>query len=182
MWVGGGIYLVSFLWLPLTVFRPLAEAGQRGYLVSLLNTIQLLTAMITSVLFAVAGWGLIGLFLGMVIGGAVFHLLLAWVELRQYPELLGCASPSPLPALWSLSWPNLLFNLASRLGLMMDNILLAAFLGPAAVTPFAPTQRLIQLASAQVTAIGGAGWAGLIDLHYRGDRRCSPVGCPNSRG
>ena len=170
LWVGSGIYLVSFLWLPLTVFRPLAEVEQRGYLVSLLNTIQLLTVMITSVLFAVAGWGLIGLFLGMVIGGAVFHLALAWVELRRYPELLGSPSPSPLPALWSLSWPNLLFNLASRLGLMTDNILLAAFLGPAAVTPFALTQRLIQLASAQVTAIGGAGWAGLIDLHYRGEQ------------
>ena len=167
---GCGIYLVSILWLPLAVFRPLAEAEQRGYLVNLLNTVQLLIVMTTSVVFAAAGWGLVGLFLGLVVGGAVFQVALARVELRRYPEVLGGVAPGPRPALWRLSWPNLLFNLASRLGLLTDNILVAAFLGPAAVTPFVLTQRLIQMASAQVTAIGGAGWAGLIDLHYRGEQ------------
>ena len=170
VWGGCGIYLVSTLWLPLAVFRPLAEAEQRGYVVSLLNTVQLITVMTTSVMFAAAGWGLVGLFLGLVVGGVLFQLVLAWVELRRYPDVLGGAAPVPCPELWSLSWPNLLFNLASRLGLLTDNILVAAFLGPAAVTPFVLTQRLIQMASAQVTAIGSAGWAGLIDLHYRGEQ------------
>jgi O-antigen/teichoic acid export membrane protein len=169
VWAGCGISLVAFLWLPLSVFRPLAEAEQRGYLVNLLNTVQLLIVMVASVGFAAFRMGLVGQFLAMAIGGAVFHLSLAYVELRRYPEILGGVVSEPRPALWGLSWPNLLFNLASRLGLLTDNILLAAFLGPAAVTPFVLSQRLIQAMAAQVTAIGGAGWAGLIDLHYRGE-------------
>ena len=133
-----------------------------------MNTAQLLTAVGVSVGLAVAGWGLVGQFMGLLAGSTVFYLLLAWDGLRRYPEVVWGPAADP-PALWALSWPTLLFNLSGRLSLFTDNILLAAFLGPAAVTPFVLTQRLIQAAAAQVAAVGTAAWAGVIDLHYRGE-------------
>jgi O-antigen/teichoic acid export membrane protein len=113
----------------------------------------------------------------------VFHLGLAWYGLSRYPELLrGDRQQEPQTgdaqqldqsvrrSIWSLSWPNLVFNLCSRVGLLTDNIVVAAILGPAAVASFYLTQRIIVLVLAQVQAIGGATWAGLLDLHYRGQR------------
>jgi O-antigen/teichoic acid export membrane protein len=165
---GCGVYLIGYALLPLAVFRPLAEAEQRGYIVNVLITAQSLTVISMSLGLAVAGWGLIGQFLGLVGGSVVFHLILAWDGLRQHPEIVRGPAAGP-PALGRLSRPNLLYQLFGRLSLFTDNILLAAFLGPAAITPFILTQRLIQTAGAQVTAVGIAGWAGLIDLHYRGE-------------
>ena len=165
---GCGVYLIGLLLMPLASFRPLAESEQRGYIVHLANFAQTLTAIGLSVAFAVAGWGLVGQFLGLVAGVLIFHGTLAWDGLRRHPEVIwGPADVAP--PLWALSWPNLLFNLSGRLSLFTDNILVAAYLGPVSVTSFILTQRLIQTAGTQAAGIGAAGWAGLVDLHYRGE-------------
>jgi O-antigen/teichoic acid export membrane protein len=166
--VGCRIYLIGYLVLPLAIFRPLAESEQRGYVVQMMSTAQLLTVMFLSVGLAATGWGLIGQFIGLVAGSVLFHLLLVWDGLRKHPEVIH-GPVAAQPAIWSLSWPTFLLHLSGRLGLFTDNILLAAFLGPAAVTPFVLTQRLIQAAGSQVIGVGTAGWAGLVDLYYRGE-------------
>lgn len=170
LWAGCAVFLVGFAWLPLAPFRPLADAGQRGYLVNGLLTAQALTAAVAAVGLAYAGWGLTGQFAAVVLGGAVLYVGLAWYGLRRYPELVtGSAAPAVGRALWALSWPTMVFNLSSRLGLLTDNIVIAGLLGPAAVAPFYLTQRVIAVATAQAQAIGSASWAGLIDLYYRGE-------------
>ena len=171
LWAGCAIFVVGFVWLPLAPFRPLADAGQRGYLVNGLLAAQALTTAAAAVGLAYAGWGLTGQFAAVVLGGAVFHVGLAWDGLRRCPDLLtSSVTPAAGRALWALSWPTLVFNLSSRLGLLTDNIVIAGLLGPAAVAPFYLTQRVIAVAGAQAQAIGSATWAGLIDLHYRGER------------
>jgi len=169
VYLGCAVFAAGYLLVPLAVFRPLAESEQRGYLVHVLNSAQLITVTVASVAAGVAGWGLPGQFLALVAGSALFHLTLAWDGLRRHPEVLEAPSGRS-PRLWSLSWPNLVFNLTGRLGVYTDNIIMTAFLGPAAVTSFVLTQRLIQAAATQTMAIGGAGWAGLMDLYYKGER------------
>jgi O-antigen/teichoic acid export membrane protein len=167
---GCGLYLLSLAVLPLTVFRPLAEAGQRGYLVNLLLTAQAVVVAAGSVGLAAAGWGLAGQFAAVAIGATVLSLGLAWDGLRRYPEALagGVKADGVSRSLWRLSWPNLVFNLSSRVGLLTDNIVIAGLLGPAAVAPFYLTQRAVAVVGGQLLAVGGATWAGMIDLHFRG--------------
>jgi O-antigen/teichoic acid export membrane protein len=172
LWIGCGLYLLTFAFGPLAPFRPLAEAGQRGYLVNLLLAAQTLGVAVAGVVFAYAGWGMIGQFAALVIGGVIFHVGLAWDGIRRYPDVLarGQDVAGLGRSLWALSWPTLLFNLSGRLGLLSDELVIAGLLGPAAVASFFLTQRVIVVAGSQVLAIGGATWAGLIDLHFRGER------------
>jgi O-antigen/teichoic acid export membrane protein len=164
------IYLCGLLLLPLAVFRALAEAGQRGYLVNALVGVQAVVITGGSVILARAGWGLVGQFAALILGALVFNLALAWDGLRRYPEALAAEAgrAGVGRSLWTLSWPTLIFNLSGRVGLLTDTIVIAGFLGPAAVAPFYLSQRLIALAQTQVQAVGSATWAGLIDLHLRG--------------
>jgi O-antigen/teichoic acid export membrane protein len=73
--------------------------------------------------------------------------------------------------LWKLNWPTLVHNACGRVSLLTDNIIIAALLGPTAVVPFFLTQRLAQLAQGQLQGIGNASWAGLAELHARGERQ-----------
>ena len=57
LWIGCGLYLLTFAFLPLISFRPLAEAEQRGYLVNLLLAAQLKGAAVAGVALAYAGGG-----------------------------------------------------------------------------------------------------------------------------
>jgi len=162
--------LLCLTWLPLAPFRPLAEAGQRGYLINLLLMAQSLTTVVLSLGLAWAGWGIVGQFTAVFAGGLPFYLGVVYFGLRRYPEVLARNAVGKVPgSLWGLSWPNLVFNIAGRIGLLTDNILIAAILGPSAVTSFLLTQRLVVVAQGQAQAIGGAAWAGLIDLHFRGE-------------
>jgi O-antigen/teichoic acid export membrane protein len=67
-----------------------------------------------------------------------------------------------------LNGPTLLHNLAGRISIVTDNIIVGFLLGPQAVPPFFLTQRLLQLLQGQLQAIGGASWAGLAELYYGG--------------
>ena len=172
LWTGCGLYLVTFALSPVALFRPLAEAEQRGYLVILLLMAQSLGAAVAGVALAYAGCGLVGQFAAQVIGVVIFCLGLACDGIRRYPEVLsrGKAVAGLGRSLWALSWPTLIFSLTGRLGLMTDDLVVAGLLGPTAVASFFLTQRVIVVAGTQVLAIGGATWAGLIDLHFRGER------------
>ena len=139
---------------------------------NLLLAAQLLGAAVAGVALAYAGWGLVGQFAALVIGGVIFQLGLAWDGVRRYSEVFarGQATAGVGRSLWALSWPTLLFSLSGRLGLLTDDLVVAGLLGPTAVASFYLTQRLIAVAGTQVRAIGGATWAGLIDLHFRGEQ------------
>jgi len=171
--IGCVINLFGLLFLPLSLFRPLAEAGQRGYLINLLLLGQLLATTGASLIFAAAGGGLIGQFVALVVGSLPLYFGLTWDAIGRYPELLrrGLLRPEIGRQIRSLSWPTFLFNLSSRLRNQSDNILVALFLGPLTVAQFFLTQRVIALVGTQATTVGTATWAGLVDLHYRGENQ-----------
>ena len=154
------------LWTPFNVFRALAEAEQRGYLVKILLTLQ--SALLTGFFLVAAriGWGLPGQSLALIIAQVPTLAILTVRGLRAYPELRSVpATPEYRAALWSLSWPTLVVAITGQAALLGDSIVVGVILGPVSVTAFFLTQRLAGIALAQLQSLGNATWAPLVELH-----------------
>jgi O-antigen/teichoic acid export membrane protein len=165
----GLVSLVPLLLTPLFVFRSLAEARQRSYLLGLLLTIQ---SVLTSGLWLVAawaGWGLIGQSLATAVAQLPTALILMRDGTRAYAGVWS-ASPDPAAkkAVWTLSRPTFIHALTDRIGLISDNLIIARMLGPVAVAPFHLTQQLGALAQFQLKGLSNATWAGLVELYSQG--------------
>ena len=166
---GIAVSMLGFFWLPFSAFRVLADAEQRAWLIHVLLVAQALVSASVSVGFALAGFGLVGQFLAVVIGAAPFSLGLAAYGMRRHAGLWkGRSEPRDRAALAALNVPSLLWNLTGRLGLVSDSLVISAVLGAVAVVPFGMTQRLPLLAEAQVIGLGAASWAALSELRERG--------------
>lgn len=164
----------GFALLVLSPFRALAEARQWGYRVNLLLTAQAVLIAALSLFWAWRGWGITGQVLALLVGNAAVSLVLARDGARRHPGLVRAVltvrpAPETWRALWRLSPPTLAMNLCGRVGLLTDYIVVSQFLGVAPVTTLVLTQRLAVLAQAQLQGIGGAAWAGLAELHARGE-------------
>jgi len=168
--LAGVVGLLSLLLAPLLVFRALAEARQRSYVYWLLLTVQVLLMTGLSLVVARAGWGLVGQALAFALAQVPTVLVLLWDGLRTYRGIWSVAADrGDRKVLWDLSWPTFVHQLADRVGLVKDNIIIAWSLGPVAVVPFFLTQQLVTLAHAQLRGISSATWAGLIELHAYGE-------------
>ncbi len=167
--------LVNLFWLPLSApFRSLMEARQRSYWVNLLLGAQSLLATGVGLLLAWMKWGITGQFAAWVVGGAVFNAALIWNGARRYPGVLRRAVTKDFDKaaardLWKLNTPTYVLNLCGRISLLTDNIVVAAILGPVMVVPLILTQKLSSLAQSQLQGLGNATWAGLAELHARGE-------------
>jgi O-antigen/teichoic acid export membrane protein len=154
--------LAGWLAVFLVPLRALTEASQRGYRVHALLTAQ---ALLTTALMLAA----------TALGSVATAAALAWDALRRHPGLLGALrsvrdiDPATTRAIWSLSRPTLVFNLSSRLGLLSDNLVVAAMLGTDRVTALVLTIRLATLAQQQLQGIGNASWPALAEMHARGE-------------
>jgi O-antigen/teichoic acid export membrane protein len=161
--------LIGLAFTPFTVFRNVAESQQRGYVVSLLLTIQSLLTTATLLITAWAGWGLVGQCLATAAAQLFFALCLLRDGLKNNPGVLRENAQSEISRdLWSLNWPTFIFNISGRVGLLTDNIIVAWSLGSTAVAPFYLTQRLAGLALSQLQGVGNATWAGLVELYAQG--------------
>lgn len=168
--MGGFVLLLAGLLLPLTVFRCLAEAKQRSYVVNLLLTMQSLLMTGLLLLAAWLGGGLIGQSLATTLVLVLLPTYLIYEARQQYPGILNEAvDQETAQDLQTLNGPTLLFNLSGRISLFTDNIVIAWGLGAWAVAPFFLTQRLANIALTQFQAIGNATWAGLVELHMQGE-------------
>ncbi len=167
-WLG---FLAIFL-LPLTPFRLLTDASQRGYWTNVVSVLQSLLITSSTLLLAWLGWGIPGQFLAGLLGAVFFNFAMAWQGLKRYADVFPLianklAQTNTRQQLWQLNWPTLLLNLSGQIGLLTDNIVISYFLGPAMVVPFFVTQRLAVLAQAQLQGVGNASWAALADLYAK---------------
>jgi O-antigen/teichoic acid export membrane protein len=173
--LGWLLCLLGMTLLPLSPFRTLLEAEQRGYWNNLLLLTQLVLTTLLSVLLAWVGWGIAGQMLAPLLAQLPVLLLLTGMALSCYPGLLGHifygpADPTTRADLHRLNGPTLAFTLCGRISLFSDNIILSVVAGPAVVTILFATQRLATLFQAQLQTIGSAVWAGLAQLHVRGEK------------
>lgn len=167
--LGYAVGLANALLLPLAPFRLLLEARQRSYVVHVLLALQALLTVGAAVLFAYLGWGIAGQFGASVTGGFLFNVAVAGLVVTRYRTVPRTSAETGdfSERLRRLSPPTLLANLAGRLSLGADHIVIAWFLGPAVVAPFYITQRLLFLFQGQLQSIGNASWAALAELATR---------------
>jgi len=169
-WIG---YVSVFL-IPLTPFRLLADASQRGYFTNIFSLFQNLMITGVSLTLAKMGFGIPGPSLAGLLGNISFHLVMSWDGVRRYPDIFRdlkyVTAQKPIETrLWQLNWSTLALNLSSQLGFYTDNIIISSSLSPATVVPFLVTQRLTALGQWQIQSIGNATWAALADLHAKGE-------------
>jgi O-antigen/teichoic acid export membrane protein len=166
--------LIAFLSLPLLPLRWVIEARQLGYVVTLLLTVQSLMTTAVALLLARAGWGITGQSLALLAGTLVLDLGLVVVVRWLYPGLLAAALIVPPDAatrraLWNLSLPTLLIHLSGRISYLTDEMVIGKILGAERVTSLFNTQRLAVQGQMVLQSVGNAVWAGLAELHARGD-------------
>jgi O-antigen/teichoic acid export membrane protein len=161
--------------LPLSPFRTLIEAEQRGYWNNLLLLTQLVLTTLFAVLLAWLGWGIAGQMLAPLLAQPLVLAILVSAALTRYPGILRSVVWAPTDRqTWSemrrLNAPALIFALCGRVSVLSDNIVLSVVAGPALVTTLFATQRLATLFQGQLQAIGNATWAGLAQLYVRGEK------------
>jgi O-antigen/teichoic acid export membrane protein len=167
----------GYLLLVLSPFRALADARQRSYRINLLMTGQVVVMSAAALLFATHGGGAPGQVLALVLANATVAFALLADGLARHPGLLRSIlttrpSGRVWRSLWALSPVTLMLNICGRVGLLTDYIIVGNILvdGPRQVTALFLTQRLAVLAQGQLQGIGSVVWAGLAELHARGDR------------
>lgn len=167
------IYLIGFSTLYLIPFRSLIEADQKTYVIVLMLTAQSIFVTCLSLLFAKHGWGIRGQAMAVAIGTVVFYAAVVLVESRRlrpfFKRLASRSDSSVSREIRSLSRPSLIINVSGRLSLMSDDIILGAILGADLVSRLYVTQRMAILAHGQLLGLGAAAWAGLANLHARGE-------------
>jgi len=171
-WLLGLIAFLSLLMLP---FRWVIEARQLGYVVMLLLTLQSLMTTAVALVLARAGWGITGQSVAMLAGALVLNLGLGVVVRLSHPGLIRTALAAPPDAalrraVWGLSLPTLLIHLSGRVSYLTDELVVGTILDVRRVNSLFGTQRLAILGQTVLQAVGNAVWAGLAELHARGDR------------
>ncbi len=175
--LGRGVLIgaVSISFIAATPFRVLLDAQQRGAFINLLLLMQAMVSMVAALAFAWLRWGIVGQFLALGVGSAMFAVAVTVECLRHYPEMrLNVLWAKPDAAtrtsIWRISWKLSVNNLASRLGVLTDGLVIGKFLSATQFVPYTITRKLGDIYQGQLANIGNATWAALAELHAQ-DRR-----------
>ncbi len=162
-------FALGAVMMPLAVFRSAISAQQRGYMLNVAMTAQVITSAVLAICFAKLGFGVAGQAWSNVLGNLTMHGVLV-VALGLLPGR-GGNLPQAVISQQELSrwkWPLLFAGVANQLSLLSDNLMAGLLLTVADVMPFVITQRLLQSMITFASAFSHAGsWAGLVDLRAR---------------
>ena len=168
------IILAGTVLLIFSPYRALVEANQRGYQVNLLLLVQAVVTVALSLYFAYRGGGISGQCLANLLGLLPTYVVLLLMAIVRHSGLIRDLKipiePEIRRRMKELSLASLKIQLCGRVSFMTDAIVVAAFLGSAQVTVLYVTQRLAMLLQLLLNGIGSAVWAGMADLHGRGER------------
>ena len=170
-----GVGVLSTLMTPVSAFRALLEAAQRGYSIQLVISLQAALSTLLALWFAQLGWGVTGQLAALACGTTLSSALLVAASVRRFGDMLTAAPVAPEPdrsasaGLRRLNWPAFTIYLSGVIGLLSDNILIALFLSPRVVMTFFLTQRLASVAQMQLQNIGTSSWAAMAEIYARGE-------------
>ncbi|MDX2035400.1 MAG: polysaccharide biosynthesis C-terminal domain-containing protein [Isosphaeraceae bacterium] len=173
--IAWGISLVSLLPTAVAPFRSLADAGQRGYRINLALAMQSLMIFGLSCGFARLGWGISGQALATTLAVMPLVIMLTYEGMRHEKGLLRAAL-STRPdwsvgrELISLAVPSFLIGLSGRISVLTDSLVVGNILGTSLAGSLVLTLKLVVMAQGQLQGIGAAAWAGLAQLHAKGER------------
>jgi O-antigen/teichoic acid export membrane protein len=172
MIAAGLILTVPLMFLPISIFRSLLDVRQRTYLVNLLLIFQSVLTVLLQLSAAFLGFGLLGVCAAATIAQVPFIAVVTWHGLRSYPRFWRSEPQREMrKRIWSVNWSVFIYKTMGRIGLHSDNLVVGQALGPAAVASFFLTQRGAVIAQNQLQGIGQVAWAGLMELHHRGEAR-----------
>ena len=136
------------LGFPFSVFGGIVNGFQRSYLN---GSVALVTAVVVAginVLVLLAGYGLVELVAATTAVRVISYLGYALNAYRVFPELrirLKYFSRSRLKEITGFSFFLFLIDLANKVNYSTDTIVIAAFMGPAAVAVWTVAQRLVEI-------------------------------------
>lgn len=169
-WVG----VAGLLLIPLAPFQLLTQASQRSHVISAAALSMNLSITGLTLLLSSGGWGILGQYLSTLCGFILFTFLATREGVLNYGKQvfplifnISEAQKAIEKQLHRLNVPTFFINLSGRVALLTDNIIVAYYLGSAAVVPFFLTQRLASIAQSQVQGIGNATWASLTELYAK---------------
>lgn len=151
--------------IPFQPYRIFLEASNQGHRVNLIVFLQNLSFMLVGTVFAFYGYGLlsqgIAILLSSMLGVGLMRyfagrkIALSLRKHDQYSALIR-----------KYQKPQVLNDLANKLCLNCDQLIIAAMLGPVVVTKVFLGQRLTQIIQGQLQSIGQASFASLGALYY----------------
>ncbi len=168
--IGCLVGVAGLLTVPLSPFRALFEVEQKGYLINAGLLAQSLIITGCSLLLAWFRWGITGQFVAVFLGTGAFSVFISGAGVRElgsrwWQHFQQVRQSAEWATIWKLNRPTLTFNVCRQVGLLTDNIMIAALMSPAMVVPFYITQRLAALAQRELQGIGNASWVALAELH-----------------
>jgi len=167
-WVCYFIVAVTPFFTHSQVFRAYLEASQRGYIVSYVMILQNIIFVGATLLFLHWGYGLKGQAVALVVSIAfamIVYTIFCLPEIKSYflsqDKFVDTESFSIQRK--SQFW----IEVGGRAAFLSDNLIITFVLGTREVTGFFLTQRLIQIAQAQLQNVGNSAWAGMGELYYQ---------------
>ncbi len=151
--------------IPLQPYRIYLEASNQGHKVNLIAFVQNICFLAAALGFAALGLGLqsqglallVSTVIGVVLIVRVAGIRIPWPRHRD-PEVMG--------ELRRNQRPQVLNDLAYKIGQNCDQIVIAYFLGPIAVTKVFLGQRIVLILQGQLQALGQSSFASLASLYY----------------
>ncbi len=153
------------VFIPLQPYRIYLEASNQGHKVNLIAFAQNLLLLILALAFAALGLGLrsqgLAVLTSTVVGVA---LLVRFADVRiPWPRR---RDPAIVSELRRHQRPQVLNDAAYKIGQNCDQLLIAFFLGPEAVTKVFLGQRIVLILQGQLQALGQSSFASLGNLYY----------------
>ena len=157
------------------------EALQRGYQVNFVFFVQrmfiLLASWIAAQMVPSIAWQFFVLFIGVLISSSAFFGLAK----KEFPAFFEgetsvltmpslTIAPAEIKELARRSVPFMSIDLAGRLGMSADTLIISYLMGNSSVTLFYLAYRIPSLLSNQIYGLGNSIWAGFLEFHRLGHR------------
>ena len=153
---------IGLIFIPFLVIQALLEAQNRSYLVNAAMTAQRVSVIFFSVLGAMMFKNIESQFLALLLGQLLFFIIIY----RPANLKLGFSKFSR--SYWKKLTPFVKIDLAGKLGMSADTIIISLLMGPQDVTKFYLLIRLPTLLMGQLMSLGNSVWAGFSQVYKSG--------------
>ncbi|HXH73691.1 MAG TPA: hypothetical protein VNJ08_01905 [Bacteriovoracaceae bacterium] len=163
------LMLATSIFIPTINYRAYLEANNKGHKVNLIIFFQNIIFLLVSVLFAWLGWKMKSQGMALLISGAAGSFVI-W-KVSGVKLTLNRKDPNKYSKIISQQRkPQIMNEVANRLSMHCDNIVLAMMVGPVMVAKVFVGQRVIQVIQSQLLSLGQASWASLGNLYYESNK------------
>jgi O-antigen/teichoic acid export membrane protein len=165
------VMTISTVFSLANIFRAYLLASHQGYWVSLIMGLQNIVVIAGSLLAAYLQTGITGQAVSYTLAIAITLVLYITFSKLGMKHIfrLDRKQANFNVELKTQRLPHFVAQLCGRITLLIDRLIIAAFLGPVVVTSFYLTQRLINIGTQQLQQIGNSTWSAMSELYYKGE-------------